>query len=166
MIRKNNKYHKTFSFFPILLFFLFVCGSCGSIKYVPVKGDTEYIYRDTTIFRDSVVYIPKEIIKEVVPALDTLKMETNMAKAEAYLDTNINILRGKLENKKDVQYKYIYKDKIVYRDSIVTKEVPIEVVKPEYKHYWYEKYLWILSGIFLIYLIIKYLWPLVKKFLI
>ena len=97
--------------------------SCSTIKYVPVKG--EDIYHTEYITKDSIVYTPVEVIKEVVPELDTLYMETSVAKAKAYLDTNLNTLKGEMKNKKEI----IYKDKIVYRDSIVfqKQEVPIEI---------------------------------------
>lgn len=99
--------------------------SCSTIKYVPIKG--EDIYHTEYITKDSIVYTPVEVIKEVVPELDTLYMETSVAKAKAYLDTNLNMLKGEMKNKKEI----VYKDKIVYRDSIVIQkqEVPIEVPK-------------------------------------
>ena len=105
--------------FLILLLFV----SCSTIKYVPIKG--EDIYHTEYITKDSIVYTPVEVIKEVVPELDTLYMETTVAKAKAYLDTNLNILKGEMKNKKEI----IYKDKIVYRDSIIIQkqEVPVEV---------------------------------------
>ena len=105
--------------FLILLLFV----SCSTINYVPVKGDD--IYHTEYITKDSIVYTPVEVIKEVVPELDTLYMETSVAKAKAYLDTNLNTLKGEMKNKKEI----IYRDKIVYRDSIVIQkqEVPVEV---------------------------------------
>ena len=105
--------------FLILLLFV----SCSTIKYVPIKG--EDIYHTEYITKDSIVYTPVEVIKEVVPELDTLYMETSVAKAKAYLDTNLNTLKGEMKNKKEI----IYRDKIVYRDSIVIQkqEVPVEI---------------------------------------
>lgn len=118
--------------FLILLLFV----SCSTIKYVPVKG--EDIYHTEYITKDSIVYTPVEVIKEVVPELDTLYMETSVAKAKAYLDTNLNTLKGEMKNKKEI----IYKDKIVYRDSIVIQkqEIPIEIevenkVVPKWVYY-------------------------------
>lgn len=129
--------------------------SCGPIKQIPVE--TVINYKDSTIVNtiDSVIYIPKERIVDVVAAYDTLKLETNMAKAEAYVDTTLHLLKGSIENKKGVQYKYIYKDKIQVKDSIITKEVPVpvEVVKEVKTHYWYERLLWILSLVGVFYLI-------------
>ena len=118
--------------FLILLLFV----SCSTIKYIPVKG--EDIYHTEYITKDSIVYTPVEVIKEVVPEMDTLYMETTVAKAKAYLDTNLNTLKGEMKNKKEI----IYKDKIVYRDSIIIQKqevpVPVEVEKkviPKWVYY-------------------------------
>lgn len=118
----------------LILFILLT--SCSTIKYVPVKG--EDIFHTEYITKDSIIYTPVEVIKEVVPELDTLYMETSVAKAKAYLDTNLNILKGEMKNKKEI----IYRDKIVYRDSIVIQkqEIPVEVevekkVVPSWAYY-------------------------------
>lgn len=132
----------------ILIISLIVCCiSCKTIQYVPIKGDTVVEYRDTTIYRDSLIYTPIEVVKEVVPELDTLKMETSLAEASAYVDTTTNTLKGSIRNKKGITEKIKYKEKIVYRDSIVTQEVPVEVeVEKEVKvHPWYERILWFFS---------------------
>lgn len=152
--------------FSILIIILLTF-SCSTIKYVPIKGDTVVEYRDTTIFRDSIIYTPKEVVKEIVPALDTLHLETSLASAQAYLDTTNRLLRGSIQNKKGVTEKIKYKEKIVYRDSVVTQEVPIEVqVTKEVKtHFWYEKILWILSLAALI-MIGNKIYPIIKKWLI
>ena len=107
----------------LIILFTLLLASCSTIKYVPIKG--EDIYHTEYITKDSIVYTPVEVIKEVVPELDTLYMETSVAKAKAYLDTNLNTLKGEMKNKKEI----IYRDKIVYRDSIIIQkqEVPVEV---------------------------------------
>jgi hypothetical protein len=122
-----------------VLLLLFV-GSCSTVKYVPIsdsenihKVDSTIIqYRDTTIF----VEVPVEVVKEVVPQLDTLYMETSLAKSTSYLDTTTRTLKGELKNKIEPIEKIVYlpsKEHIVYRDSIITKEVPVEV-QIEKKH--------------------------------
>lgn len=133
----------------ILLSILCLISSCKTIQYVPIKGDTQIEYRDTTIYKDSIVYTPIEVVKEVVPYMEPLYMETSLAKAEAHIDTTTRTLKGKIENKKGITEKIKYKEKIVYRDSIVTQEVPVEVeVEKEVKvHPWYERILWFLSVI-------------------
>ena len=118
--------------------------SCSTVKYVYLPGETKIEYRDTTVYRDSIQYTPIEVIKEIVPEMDTLKMETSIAEAKAYIDTTNRVLRGEIKNKKGIQSEIHYKDRIVYRDSIITKPYPVEVEKQviKYKHYWYDKLCW------------------------
>ena len=114
--------------------------SCSTVKYVPIsdsenihKVDSTIIqYRDTTIF----IEVPVEVVKEVVPQLDTLYMETSLSHSTSYLDTTTRTLKGELKNKIEPIEKIVYlpsKEHIVYRDSIITKEVPVEV-QVEKKH--------------------------------
>lgn len=112
----------------ILICFL-VCG-CGTTRYVPVK-EIEHV-RDTVILKVDTVRmtIPVEKIVEVVPAMDTLRLETSVARAMAYADTATGTLKGKIENKP-----YEQKKEIQHTEKIRTVEkrveVPIEVVKWE-----------------------------------
>lgn len=130
--------------------------SCALFKEVPVKDQINI--RDSIAIHqvDSVVYIPKEVIKDIVPVYDTLKMETSMAEAEAYVDTTTHTLKGSLKNKQGTTTKIKYVDRVQYRDSIQIKEVPIPVeVKKEVKiHPWYERILWVMSAIGLIFLVL------------
>ena len=130
--------------------------ACGTIKPVPVE--TIINYKDSVVVNvvDSTVYIPVERVVDIVPAYDTLHLETSKAVAEAWVDTTLHVLRGNIENKTGVEYKYIYKDKIQWRDSLVYKEVPVEVQveKIKHKHYWYEPILWVFALMSLFYIII------------
>ena len=139
----------------ILTISLFVV-SCALFKEVPVKNQINI--RDSIVVHqvDSVVYIPKEVIKDIVPVYDTLKMSTSMAEAEAYVDTTTHTLKGSLNNKQGTTTKIKYVDRIQYRDSIQIKEVPIPVkVEKEVKiHPWYERILWVMSAIGLIFMVL------------
>jgi hypothetical protein len=150
--------------FRILFLLILLVMSCGPIKQIPVE--TIINYKDSTVVNtiDSVIYIPKERIVDVVAPYDTLKLETNMAKAEAYVDTTLHLLKGSIENKKGVTEKIKYKEKLVYRDSVVTKEVPVEVPVEvvKHKHYWYEPILWLFALLSIGYIGLK----LAKKYLI
>ena len=127
-----------------ILILLLLLTSCSTIKYVPIsdsenihKVDSTIIqYRDTTIF----VEVPVEVVKEVVPQLDTLFMETSLAESTSYLDTTTRTLKGELKNKQEPLEKIVYlpsKEHIVYRDSIIMKEVPVEVqVEKKYIPQW------------------------------
>lgn len=133
---------RRFSSFITYLVILLTLFGCGTIKPVPVETIIQYETRDSLVLRDSTVIIPVERVVDVVPPYDTLKLETSMAEALAWVDTTTHTLKGKLENKTGIQYKYLYKDRVEYRDSIVTKEIPVEVEKIVNKHYPYEKWLW------------------------
>lgn len=130
--------------------------SCGTTKYVYLPGETKIEYRDTTIYRDSIQYTPIEVVKEIVPEMDTLNMSTSLAEAKAYIDTTNRVLRGEIKNKKGITNEIHYKDRIVYRDSIVTKPYPVEVEKKviEYKHYWYDKLCYPFAIVGLIFIIL------------
>lgn len=135
----------------LILFCFLVCG-CGTTRYVPVK-EIEYV-RDTVILKaDTVkVDVPVEVQVNVVPQLDTLRMETSVAEAEAYLDTLTQTLKGQLKNKKTELKKEIQtveKTKFVERKV----EVPVEVVKWKYRipHWvWYSLALNLLFLFFII----------------
>ena len=101
------------------------------IVYVPTNTDTHIEYRDSVIYKVDTLRIPVpvETIKEVVPPMDSLKMETSVAEAKAWIDTATNTLKGEMKNKKTElsQPQVIYKERTVYRDSLVEKEVPVPV---------------------------------------
>ena len=121
--------------------------SCGGTKYIPVKEQTIIHQIDSIAWHDStiVTYLEKERYVDIVRPLDTLRLETSYAKAEAYLDTTYKALRGTIENKDTpVKTQIKWKEKIVYRDSIQTKEGPVEVVKEVTK---YPKSYWWFMGI-------------------
>lgn len=104
--------------------------SCGAPKYITVK-ETEIVKDTVTIKADTVrVPVPVEVKVDVVPELDTLKLETSVATAEAYLDTLTNTLKGTLKNKKTELKKEI---QVVEKTKFVKTEVevpvPYEVVK-------------------------------------
>lgn len=109
---------------------LFLLSSCGTPKYITVK-ETEYIKDTVKIKADTVrVEIPVEVKVEVVPELDTLKMETSVAEAEAYLDTLTQTLKGTLKNKKtELQKEIQVVEKIKFVEHKVEVPVPYEVVK-------------------------------------
>lgn len=130
--------------------------SCALFKEVPVKDQVNI--RDSIVIHqvDSIVYHPKERIVDIVPVYDTLKMSTSIAEAKAYVDTITHTLKGSLNNKQGTTTKIKYVDRIQYRDSIQIKDVPIPVeVKKEVKiHPWYERILWVMSAIGLIFIVL------------
>jgi len=132
---------KKLALIPLLLL-----TACGVTHNVP--PETEYTiihYIDSIAWHDSTIiyYLTKERYVDITKPLDTLNLETSYAKAEAYLDTSMNVLRGSIENK-DVSLETTikWKEKILYKDSIQVKEIPypVEVTKEITKYpktYWW-----------------------------
>lgn len=124
--------------------------SCSpKIVYVPVETNTQV--RDSLVinYRDSIRVIPIERIVDIVAEYDTLYLETSLAKAIAYADSNTHTLRGEIQNKQEIVYKTVYKDRIEYKDSIQTKEIPVEIVVEKVKKVvpWWARILSIIGGI-------------------
>ena len=110
-----------------------VLNACGNVKPIPIKYETIYTYKDSVNYRDSTIYhhLYKEYYKDYTGLLDTLYLETSYSQGKAYVDTTAKALKGELENKDiDIPIKIKWKEKIVNRDSIVYKEVPVPVEKP------------------------------------
>lgn len=131
----------------LLVFFAFfavVFTSCTTVKYIPVK-ETEYVtVRDSVYFRDTLVRIEleKARVSDFVDVGDTLYMQTDLAASTAFLDTLDGKLKGTLRNimpyvEKPVQIR----EKIVYRDSVRSVEVPVPVeIEKRVKYVpWYTK---------------------------
>ena len=118
---------------------------CSAIRQIPVKTETIYNYRDSLVIKDSVrvVELPVERITDIKPIYDTLELETSLAASKTWLDTTFHILRGEIHNKPQASLPTKYVEHTVYRDSIVTKEVPVEVQVVKTVHPKYEPWLWI-----------------------
>lgn len=128
---------------------------CGITKRtVVVDHITETHYIDSTRWHDSTIYytIPVERYRDYASLLDTLKLETSLAKAEAYVDTTNNTIKGSIENKKDsIKTVIKWKERIIQKDSLVYKEVPVEVpveVTKYPKSYWWFMGFTLLTGIY------------------
>ena len=123
------KHFNIFLFIILLLSFM----GCSTTRYVPVNRVEKEVtnYKDSIRIRDSIVVIPVERIVDIVPIYDTLKMETTQAKAKAYVDTTLHLLRGSIENKNKAKtevrevVKYVEKIDTLY----IEKPVPYEVEK-------------------------------------
>lgn len=139
-------------YLTVLLLLTFGCGVTK--KTIQIEHVTETHYVDSTRWHDSTIYyvIPVERYRDYTSLLDTLKLETSLAKAEAYVDTTNNTLKGSIENKKDsIKTVIKWKEKIVQKDSLVYKEVPVEVEKEVTKYpksYWWFMGFTLLTGIY------------------
>lgn len=123
---------KHFNIFLFILFLLSFVG-CSTTRYVPIKESEREVvnYKDSIRIRDSIVVTPIERIVDVVPTYDTLRLETTQARAKAYVDTTLHLLRGSIENKGKAKTEVREVVRFVERtDTLYIKEpVPYEVEK-------------------------------------
>lgn len=108
------------------------CGlisGCSSPRYIS-SSSQRIISKDSLIVHTELisVAIPNESHSIITKSKSHL--ETSVAESDAEIDS-LGMLHHTLANKKDSLKREIkYIDKIVYRDSIITKEVPVEVKVP------------------------------------
>ena len=118
----------------IMLLLLLAVG-CSTVKYVPVKGET--IIRDSIIYIERVdtvkVQLPPVKVKDYTALGDTLKLSDGYSNAWAAVDAEREMLVGGIEtdSKASIDVPVKEKEKIVYRDSVRTVEVPIPVEVPK-----------------------------------
>lgn len=132
--------------FILSLIFLTVIGlafiGCSTIREIPVNQIEKIVYKDSLIYiADTVtVEVEKQVIKEVLPQLDTSVLQTELASSIAYLDTNKRQLYHELKQEGTIRVAYdtVYVTQTV--EKIIEKEIPIEVEK-EVKYipnfFWY-----------------------------
>ena len=119
--------------FILYIIFILSFVGCSTTRYVPVKETEKEVvnFKDSIRIKDSIIVIPVERIVDVVPTYDTLKLETTQAKAKAYVDTTLHLVRGSIENKDKAKTEVREVIRFVERtDTIyVEKPVPYEVEK-------------------------------------
>lgn len=126
---------KRFNIFLFIIYIIFLLSfiGCSTTRYATVSGVEKEVtnYKDSIRIRDSIVVIPIERIVDIVPQYDTLKLETTQARAKAYVDTTLHLLRGSIENKEQAKTEVREVVKFVERtDTLyIEKPVPYEVEK-------------------------------------
>lgn len=117
----------------ILLLYGILSG-CSAIKEVPINNIDRIEYRDSVVFiHDTIsVPVPYEVVREVIPDIDTSYLETSVARSVAYLDKEKKQLSHSLEQKGEVKTKYDTVIVVEYVDKYIEREipVPVEVEKP------------------------------------
>ncbi len=136
---KRPEVHRMTLVTLLVLSYIFICQSCksaSSVTKTTSEVKIETIYKDSIRYVDSV--IPIERYVDIVREYDTLTLETSQAKAQCWVDSIF--LKGIIENKKVINYKYIdrwhtitndsivYKDNIEYVETIKYKPNPINKV--------------------------------------
>lgn len=128
MIIKLRKY-------LILTALTMIISSCATVKEIPVQTVEKVVYRDSLVYvKDTIrVEIPKEVVKEVIPQIDTSYLRTSYAESYAYVDTVERRLHHTLSQRGEVEVKFDTIVKVQYVDRIVERDVPIEVEVIKYK---------------------------------
>ncbi len=130
-------------FLLIIPLILFIVG-CSAPKQTTVEK-VVYTYRDSLVIKDSIrtVILPVEVIKDITPAYDTLHIETSLASSKTWVDTTLHMLKGEMRNKPIAKIPVPVTEHTVFRDSLVYKEIPVEVKVPVKTHPKYERWLWV-----------------------
>ena len=145
-------YTKTFLLCLILAFY-----GCSTQKYL-AKPSIKIVSKDSVFVHTELVSIPIPLESHTIVA-PTKKshLETSVAESDAEIDS-LGLLHHTLTNKKDSLKREIkYIDKIVYRDSIETKEVPVEVPVPVRYIPKFYQFTFILFWIILLFIVVKLL---------
>ena len=133
--------------------FLMFATGCGILKPVPVENNTEVHIKDSIVIHmvDSIRITEATRYKDMAWLGDTLKIEGSRSRMWAYADTTREAVLGGLEEDKvEEKIRTVYKDRVSYKDSLVLKEVPVEVeVVNEVTPRW-AKYLLAFNILFLI----------------
>lgn len=144
------------------LFLLLGIGGCSTVKYVPIQTEEKVIVKDSLIYvRDTItVEIPKEVIKEIVPADTTSILKTSLAISEARLEEgklhHSLEQSGAVKTVVDTCYVTRIEEKVVYQDRPI--EVPKEV-KYIPSFFWWSLIFNIITVLFIIFKIYLKLKP-------
>ena len=112
--------------------------------------------KDSLVVRTELVSvaIPLESHTIVTPTKKS-HLETSLAESDAEIDS-LGMLHHTLVNKKDsISTKIQYIDKIVYRDSIEIKEVPVEKPVPVPYIPKFYQFTFAFFGIFVLFIVVK-----------
>ena len=130
---------------------------CSSPRYLP-SSNIKIVSKDSLIVRTELVSIalPLESHSIVTPTKKS-HLETSLAESDAEIDS-LGLLHHTLVNKKDsIKTKIQYIDKIVYRDSVEVREVPVEVEKPVPYIPKFYQFTFILFWLFVLFIVVKLL---------
>lgn len=151
-----SNYTKIFLIIAILAFYGFLTG-CSTPKYLP-SSNIKIVSKDSLVLNTKLasIALPLENHSIVTPTKKS-HLETSLSVSDAEIDS-LGMLHHTLSNKKDsIKTKIQYVDKIVYRDSIEIKEVPVEVKVPvRYVPKFYQ-FTFAFFGIFVLFKLVKLL---------
>ena len=148
-----SNYTKIFLIIVILAFYGFLTG-CATPKYLP-SSNIKIIAKDSLFAQTKLISVALPLESHSIITKSKSHLETSVAISDAEIDS-LGLLHHTLVNKKDsLKSKIQYIDKIVYRDSITTKEVPVEVKVPvRYVPKFYQ-FTFILFWLFILFIVVK-----------
>lgn len=146
-------YTKIFLIVVVLAFYGFLIG-CSTPKYLP-SSNIRIIAKDSLVIHTDLVSVALPLESHSIITKKKSHLETSVATSDAEIDS-LGLLHHTLVNKKDSLKREIqYIDKIVYRDSVEVREVPVEVKVPiRYIPKFYQ-FTFILFWIFILFIVAK-----------
>lgn len=148
-------YTKTIFKCLILAFYGLISG-CSSPRYIS-SSNQRIISKDSLIVHTELVSVAIPNESHSIITKSKSHLETSVAESDAEIDS-LGLLHHTLVNKKDSLKREIkYVDKIVYRDSITTKEVPVEVKVPVRYIPKFHQFTFAFFVIFVLFIVIKLL---------
>ena len=111
--------------------------------------------KDSLVVQTKLVSVALPLESHSIITKKKSHLETSLAESDAEIDS-LGLLHHTLVNKKDsLKSKIQYIDKIIYRDSIEIKEVPVPVEKPvPYVPKFYQ-FTFAFFGIFVLFIVVK-----------
>ena len=129
---------------------------CSTQKYLP-SSNIKIVSKDSLVVHTELVSVAIPNESHSIITKKKSHLETSVAESDASIDS-LGMLHHTLTNKKDsIKTKIQYVDKIVYRDSIETKEVPVEVKVPVRYVPKFYKFTFILFCVFVLFIVVKLL---------
>ena len=148
-------YTKIFSLCLILAFYGLISG-CSSPRYIS-SSNMRIVSKDSLIVHTELVSAALPLESHSIITKSKSHLETSVAVSDAEIDS-LGLLHHTLVNKKDsIKTKIQYVDRISYRDSIQTKEVPVEVKVPVPYIPKFYQFTFILFWIFVLFIVVKLL---------
>ena len=146
---------KTFLIVVILAFYGLISG-CSSPRYIS-SSNTRIVSKDSLVIHTELISVALPLESHSIITKKKSHLETSVAVSDAEIDS-LGLLHHTLANKKDSLKREIkYIDKIVYRDSIITKEVPVEIKVPVRYIPKFYQFTFILFWIFALFIVVKLL---------
>ena len=148
-------YTKIFLLCLILAFYGLISG-CSSPRYIS-SSNMRIVSKDSLIVHTELISVALPLESHSIITKSKSHLETSVAESDAEIDS-LGLLHHTLVNKKDtLKSKIQYIDKIVYRDSVEVREVPVEVeVKVPYIPKFYQ-FTFMLFWIFVLFIVVKLL---------